>query len=269
MTNGRRQGIFYILTIPEQDWAPPTNLPEWCQWIRGQKEQGEGGFVHWQVCVAFRSKQSLVRAKSFFCRTAHLELTRSEAAADYVWKEATRVEGSQFELGTKPFRRNSKVDWEMVWNSAITGSMASIPACVRVCHYRTLQQIASDHQSVPFLERECVVFYGRTGTGKSRRAWEEAGQDAYPKDPRTKFWCGYHGQANVIIDEFRGGIDVSHILRWLDRYPVRVEIKGSTRPLYARKYWITSNVHPERWWPELDPETLAAILRRMTIEEFN
>jgi len=61
--------------------------------------------------------------------------------------------------------------------------------------------------------RTCWVYWGRTGTGKSRRAWDEAGVDAYPKDPRTKFWCGYFGQANVIIDEFRGGIDVAHLLR--------------------------------------------------------
>jgi len=32
---------------------------------------------------------------------------------------------------------------------------------------------------------------GRTGTGKSRRAWDLAGFGSYPKDPCTKFWDGY------------------------------------------------------------------------------
>ena len=81
------------------------------------------------------------------------------------------------------------------------------------------------------------------GTGKSRRAWSEATLSAYCKDPRTKFWCGYTTQSNVVLDEFRGGIDISHVLRWLDRYPVRVEIKGSSRPLLATTFWITSNLH--------------------------
>jgi len=110
------------------------------------------------------------------------------------------------------------------------------------------------------------VFWGPTGTGKSRRAWDEATLDAYPKDPRTKFWDGYNGQRNVVIDEFRGGIDISHLLRWLDRYPVNVEIKGSSVCLKAEEMWITSNLSPESWYPELDIDTKAALARRMTVE---
>lgn len=66
----------------------------------------------------------------------------------------------------------------------------------------------------------------------------------------------------------RVGIDVSHLLRWFDRYPVRVEIKGSSRPLVAKRIWITSNLDPQRWYPELDPDTYAALLRRLYITEF-
>lgn len=91
---------------------------------------------------------------------------------------------------------------------------------------------------------------------------------AYSKDPRSKFWDGYQDQPNVVIDEFRGGIDVSHILRWCDRYPVRVEIKGSSKPFMARKIWFTSNVDPREWYPELDKETLDALLRRFNIIHF-
>lgn len=88
-------------------------------------------------------------------------------------------------------------------------------------------------------------------------------------DPRTKFWDGYQSEANVVMDEFRGGIDISHLLRWLDRYPVRVEIKGSSRPLLATTIWITSNLDPRRWYPEIDQETLDALLRRLNIIHFN
>lgn len=123
--------------------------------------------------------------------------------------------------------------------------------------------------------REVYVFWGPTATGKSRRAWEEGGLEAYPKDPRSKFWDGYGGQSNVILDEFRGGkgllmlgIDIAHLLRWTDRYPCRVEVKGSSRPLLATKIWITSNLSPEMWYPELDYSTQQALLRRLNITEF-
>lgn len=99
---------------------------------------------------------------------------------------------------------------------------------------------------------------------------------AYSKDPRTKWylicnlrWCGYKGQGNVVIDEFRGVIDISHILRWLDRYPVCVEVKGGSRPLRASQIWITSNLDPRLWYPDLDAETLSALLRRLNITHFN
>lgn len=114
-----------------------------------------------------------------------------------------------------------------------------------------------------------LLFWGRTGSGKSRRAWQEAGWDAYPKDPRTKFWDGYRGQEHVVVDEFRGGIDVAHLLRWLDRYPVLVEIKGSSVPLTATKIWFTSNLHPRDWYPALDEDTLNALMRRIKITHFD
>lgn len=171
-------------------------------------------------------------------------------------------------MGSKPFRRNSATDWESVWTSAVAGDLSRIPANVRVVSYRTLRAIASDHATCRPIVREVFVFWGRTGTGKSRRAWEEAGMDAYAKDPRSKFWDGYVDQKNVVVDEFRGGIDISHLLRWCDRYPVRVEIKGSSRPLVADAMWITSNICPRAWYPETDGETMEALLRRLTVTQF-
>jgi len=78
---------------------------------------------------------------------------------------------------------------------------------------------------------------------------------------------GYVDQSSVILDEFRGTIDISHLLRWLDRYPVLVEGKGTTRPFLADKIWITSNLPPLKWYPDLDELTMAALLRRLTVVE--
>jgi len=262
----RRQGIFWLLTIPHHDFTP--FLPVGCQFIVGQLEQGEGtGYLHWQVLVAFSRKQSLAGVKSVFGSSVHAELSRSDAAAKYVQKEETRIEGTQFELGAKPFSRNSSVEWESVWTAAQSGNLEQIPANVRVVNYRTIRAIGADYSRCVGMERECHVYWGKTGTGKSRRAWDEAGLEAYCKDPRSKFWDGYQLQEHVVIDEFRGGIDIAHLLRWLDRYPVRVEIKGSSKPLLAKKVWITSNLRPSNWYPDVDPDTVDALMRRLTVEE--
>lgn len=263
----RRQGIYWLLTIPQPDFVP--YLPPGFVWIRGQLERGsETGYLHWQVLAAADSKRSLRLIKSTFGDTCHAELSRSDAANVYVWKEDTRVEGTQFELGQRPFKLNSKVDWDSVWKAAQQGDLMAIPAGVRCRNYSTLRKIRSDYAQPVGMERTCHVFVGPTGTGKSRRAWEEAGCTAYPKDPRTKFWDGYRGQEAVVIDEFRGDIDVSHLLRWLDRYPVNVEIKGSSLPLEAKTIYITTNLPVSMWYPSLDSATYDALLRRLNITEF-
>lgn len=252
----------WILTIPHRDFVP--FLPTGICYIRGQLETGEAGFLHWQVYAVWTKTVRLSGIRKLL-GPVHAEPTRSTAARDYVWKEDTRVEGTQFELGELPFRRNVATDWDKVRDLAKSGRLDDIPADVHVRYYFQLQRIRADYAVPVAQERSARIFWGPTGTGKSRRAWEEAGVEAYCKDPRTKWWCGYRGETHCIIDEFRGAIDVAHILRWLDRYPVRVETKGSSVPLQVSKFWFTSNLDPSMWFPELDEETRAAFRRRVEI----
>lgn len=116
-------------------------------------------------------------------------------------------------------------------------------------------------------ERSVEVFIGSTGTGKSREAWSRF-PNAYPKDPCTKYWCGYTGEEEVIMDEFRGQIGISHILRWFDRYPVTVEVKGGAVVFRAKKIIVTSNLSVDMWYPDLDVETVNALKRRITVVNF-
>jgi len=39
--------------------------------------------------------------------------------------------------------------------------------------------------------------------------------------------------------------------------------------LNAETIYITSNLHPNDWYPDLDDETKAALLRRLNITHFN
>jgi hypothetical protein len=231
-------------------------------------EIGTSGLDHWQFIAAFADKQSLRAVRAFY-PGCHAELTRSAAAGNYVWKESTSVADTKFELGVKPIDRTLKIEWESVWASAKSGDIEAIPASIRIQSYRALRAIAADFAVAPFVVRQATLFTGPTGCGKSHTAWERAGIEAFPKDPRSKWWTGYQGQKHVVLDEFRGGIDICHLLRWCDRYPCLVETKGSSVPLLATHFWITSNTRPEQWYPELDVVTMAALLRRLTIIEMD
>lgn len=252
-----------------QSWAPPTLLPDGTTYLAGQQEIGAGGFHHWQVVVCFNKNQRMAGAKSFFCREAHVEPTRSAAAYDYVFKEDTRVEGTQFKLGERPMQRNSPTDWDHVWESAKVGALEQVASDVRIRCYNQLKRIRQDHVKPVSMERRAFFFTGPTATGKSRRAWDEAGLEAYSKNSRTKWWDGYSGQENVIVDEFRGVIDVAYLLTWLDRYPVSVEVKGSSEPLCATTFWFCSNLTLRECYPDLDEPSFAALTRRFTVINFH
>lgn len=262
----QRQGKYWILTIPKDDFTPPETLEDYSEltFIRGQLESGDGtGYEHWQVVAYFERKCTISAVKRIFGKRCHCELTRSDAARSYVWKDETSL-GSRFELGTLPTRRNKTTDWDVVWSNATRGDLDAIDAQIRVCHYNNLRRIYSDIARPVAIERNVYVYWGESGTGKSRQAWDNGGLDSYPKCPRTKFWDGYIDQRVVIIDEFRGGIDIGHLLRWFDRYPIFVEVKGASRPLLAETIYITSNLSPKEWFPELDNATYAALRRRLT-----
>lgn len=256
-----KQARYFLLTIPVHCFT--IYLPPSCIYVKGQLERGASGYIHWQVLVVYHQKVTVTRVKETFGPQCHVELSRSDAANAYVWKEESRV-GHQFELGQLPLKRNSKADWDTILKNAKNQKLDDIPADIVVRYYNSLKKIGVDSMTPDAQVKEVYVYWGTTGTGKSRKAWEEASWDAFPKDPNSKFWDGYHGQENVVVDEFRGAISISHMLRWLDRYPTIVEVKGSSVVFKAKRIWITSNLPPEMWYPDLDQETFSALKRRFT-----
>lgn len=266
------QGRYWLLTIPKQSWNPPTELPDNVAYIKGQQEVGEGGFEHWQVLVAFIKKARLAQVKRVFSNDTHAELSRSDAADSYVWKEETAVAGTRFELGAKAMKRNSEKDWDDILDKAKKGKVEEIPADVQMRCWSTIQKIQSHYAIPPWRSNIKVkVFWGVTGSGKSHRMFKEAfegGIVPYIKPPTVKWFDGYKGEKRVVMDEFRGEIGVSHLLRWFDQYPMTIEVKGSTQVFRAEEFWLCSNLHPKEWYPNLDKATLDALLRRMEITEF-
>jgi len=107
--------------------------------------------------------------------------------------------------------------------------------------------------------------------GKSHAAFEEASAlgDVYFKNSNTKWWDGYTGQDNVVLDELRPGgeLNLTELLRLSDRYPHTIEFKGGSCQFVAKQLWITSHFHPVDFCKiGDDPQEL---LRRMTLKLFD
>lgn len=244
-----------------------------CKWLGYGKEVGENLTPHLQGLVCFATMKSLAQVKKLpgFAR-AHLEKMRGsfEQAKTYCAKD-----GQFEERGEPPMTQGQKGDanverFDDARKAAEEGRFEDIPsdiymrmdnACHRI-HARAIQNL--DTLDGP-MEHEW--WYGRPGTGKSRKAREEH-PDAYVKDPCERWWDGYKGQEVVIIDDFdkyqkaQGG----DMKRWLDRYSFKAPVKGGYLDVRPRKIIVTSNYHPDTIWD--DEVTQAAIGRRVKIVRF-
>jgi len=137
-----------------------------------------------------------------FDKRIHFEkVTRTEdKASDYCMKEETRIDGP-FEFGVKPVRRSSKHDWDEVLAHAKAGNIHKIPSSIICQNYSNLKRIEKDFMSVTDApDLKGVWIHGRAGVGKSRYA-RVTYPDHYPK-LCNKWWDGYQGQDNVIMDDF-------------------------------------------------------------------
>lgn len=94
-------------------------------------------------------------------------------------------------------------------------------------------------------------YHGATGTGKTKTAYEKflgmtTVDNIYTTMDCGKWWEGYDGQEYVVIDDMRGDFMKYHqLLKLLDRYPYRVECKGSSRQFIAKHIIITSPYPPQ------------------------
>ncbi len=126
-----------------------------------------------------------------------------------------------------------------------------------------------------FTKPNVEVDYGETGTGKTRKAYEEFGYDdaktwRWTPGSGTTFFDGYTGQDQVIFDEFRGQIQLGQILTLLDGYPTRVQIKGGSVHWSPKSVVLTSPMHPKDWYQNQESDRIDQLLRRIDkITHFN
>lgn len=145
-------------------------------------------------------------------------------------------------------------------------------------HGRGLSQLASyvTRNRDPAFPPNVYWFYGSTGTGKTRAATEFATQLGcefwLSSDPNLQWFDGYEQQRVAILDDFRPkGVKFPFLLRILDRYPIKVPIKGSYANWCPEFIIITTPNNAECSYSvrgKYLPEDIRQLHRRIT-GEFN
>lgn len=220
--------------------------------------------LHLQGFVQFLERQRLPGAKRQLhseVRCPHLETRRGTAveAADYCKKEDSYTQDEELPRTERGDLQTAgrRVDLEDLAQaiSERTSSLQDIASeapAQFVRYHRGLSALA-DIVRQPYAqgEKNVKVYYGPTGTGKTRKAFED-NPDAYFWGPEQGKWFqGYSGQETTILDEYRGQLPFGFLLRLTDRYPMKIEFKDSSTEFVSPNIIICSPVHPLLWYPSL------------------
>lgn len=114
---------------------------------------------------------------------------------------------------------------------------------------------------------EVHVRWGEPGTGKSRYVYDKHDAESiYELNlgdgcKQSVWWDGYRGQEVILINDFDGELGWKYLLRLLDRYPFRMQIKGSHCWRLCKYIYITANEPPERWYSQ---HQAGPLMRRLT-----
>jgi hypothetical protein len=253
-------------------------IRKWCEqhsadftYVIWGKERGENDTPHLQGYAAFTKRISMHALKRILGRRVHAEMSKGtpDQNARYCKKD-----GDYVEFGTLPARRGKRTDLDAIYERVKAGATRDE---IRdeffktyAKYYRAIDTLITDLQQPRTWETEVVVYWGKTGTGKTRQVFQfHALSDIY-SHPGDQWFDGYHGQPIALFDDYNGSeFKLTYLLKLLDRYPMRVPIKGNFVNWIPKKIYFTSNRNPTEWYTNALEEHRNALFRRLkTITEF-
>lgn len=265
---------FWIFTFNNYDGiVTAEDFGKYFRYCCFQEELGENGTPHLQGYLELTRGVRLAAVKKMLPQ-AHWEIRRGtqEEAIAYVTKEDTRMAGP-YAIGTPTGGQGKRSDLKDAYNALKSGATALE---ILESHTEVFFKYQRGLEAARLLlgkkrdesrPKEVWYLYGPPGVGKSRLATKMA-PTAFRKQPNSKWWDGYDGETDVILDDLTAGwFSWSNLMQVLDRYATSVELKGGSRQLLSDRIIITSNRRPWELYQDKEgncKHPIQALLRRIT-----
>lgn len=217
-------------------------------------EEGDSGTYHWQGYAQFSKAITLKNVKKYLPR-AHIErvIGTQKQAIDYCKKDGHFDEyGTLREHGGANNDGSANKKKYSIIKTQIIEEKTPLREVVLDCDNGAQIKYAEMMEKYGGLEREIrnvkvFWYFGPTGKGKTRTAFEMVNKDSYwMSSENLKWFDGYCGQKDVIIDDFRGDFATFHfLLRLLDIYPLQVPVKGGFVRWSPERIFITCPYAPK------------------------
>lgn len=229
--------------------------------------EGADDTPHLQIYVEFNVRTTFAQAKRLLSDRIHIEARCSSAtkAAEYCKKEGDFYEYGKISKVTS----GARSDLDALFTDLRAGmtineiSVEHFGAFMR--YNRSIVSFMNINASPRDFLSEVVCLWGKTGVGKTRSVWDFHDKNDIYVHPGGRWFDGYTGQTVALFDDFGGSeFKLSYLLKLLDRYPMRVPIKGSFAEWRPRTIYLTSNHAPCEWYPNAKPNHVEALMRRIS-----
>ncbi len=265
-----------------EDWAQQAAVGDWVgvKYLVFQREiatktqrEHVQGYIHFST-----PKRRFAVNKVLHLKNTHLEVAKGNPSSNraYCTSAEKRVQGTEyFEHGECPGGQGSRlaIVAESIKAKGLNKTIEENPQTYITCgrgmrdldvfYKRQRERSGSVH---------VIVIHGESGSGKSwwaNKLYDPGHTYAMPAVPANgnAWFDAYDDERTLVIDEFSGRVEYELMKNIMDPYAMQVPTKGGHVPALWETVVITTNYHPNTWYPnDVDAwglDTVSPIQRRI------
>lgn len=217
-----------------------------CNYYIYGKEVGEKGTPHLQGYVELEKRVSFKKVTEYL-KGFHIEQRKGTGpdAIRYCKKDGVvEVYGVPKNPGQRTDLQTLKA--KLQENPSIKALLDDDSIQINYQSLRFAENILKYYDKPRYFKPKVTWYYGDSGAGKTRRAVNEVPEAYFKSNGSGKWWPGYDGEKDIIVDDVESdNYGLKFLLGLTDRYPFIVEGKGGTRQFQGENIYITSLQHPE------------------------
>lgn len=238
------------------------------------EESPKTGKFHYQGYIQFFKACRFARFQKLINDKCHMEIARGTTIEnlEYCTKIKTSL-GEVWEFG-KPTSQGKRNDWnhikDMIDDGATIQELAHKHFGDYIRYHRGFEKYKYIHDKSESQNRRSVkvkLILGPTGTGKTQGVLDKFGDDKvyileFDKGSNV-WWDGYQGEDVILLDDYNNNYNLPRLLRVLDKYKLRLPIKGGFTWAKWTKVFITTNLRKCELHESAKDEHRNALFRRI------
>lgn len=235
--------------------------------VYGRERAPQTGTLHLQGYAYLKKRRRVTQLRRELSDRAHYEKAKGTPLQN---KEYCTKDGDYYESGLPPSGQGRRTDLESVHRAIREGhprdEIIELHFTCYARHHRFLDAYISSKSVPRTWATENVVYWGKTGTGKTRQVYNFHRIESIYKHTGERWFDGYRGQPVVLFDDFTGAVfPLPYLLQLIDRYPMEVPVKGGFVNWAPKTIYFTSNINPDEWYANAREQHQEALKRRLNV----